>query len=62
MKKAKKTIGGTPGRRDGRRALLVYFRPEITTQLKRAALEFDRPAYKLVEEAVQAWLKRHSKT
>lgn len=65
MKKAKTKkakTAETPSRRDGRRALLVYFRPEITAELKRAAVELDRPAYKLVEDAVDSWLKRRKKS
>jgi hypothetical protein len=59
MKKAKKTKQGASNRADGRRALLLYFKPEITVLLKRAALESGRPAYELAEEAIQIWLKRH---
>jgi hypothetical protein len=61
MKKAK-TKQGTSTRADGRRALLVYFKPEITVQLKRAALELGRPAYEIVEDAVVSWLKRQRKS
>jgi hypothetical protein len=59
MKKAKKRKQGLSTRPDGRRALLLYFKPEITVQLKRAALESSRPAYELAEEAIQLWLKRY---
>ena len=43
-------------RADGRRPLLVYLDPEIIKQLKKAALDEDKPAYEITEEAVRAWL------
>ena len=43
-------------RPDGRKALLVYLRPDVIKQLKIAALDEDRPAYALAEEALSAWL------
>jgi hypothetical protein len=48
-------------RSDGRKALLVYLKPEVTLNLKRAALEAGQPAYELVEEAIKDWLKRQKK-
>lgn len=44
-------------RPDGRRPLTTYMRPEVIKNLKMAALEEDRNAYEIVEEAVEEWLK-----
>ncbi|MCJ2117008.1 hypothetical protein MKK65_10575 [Methylobacterium sp. J-001] len=44
-------------RRDGRRALYVYLPPALIRDLKKAALDEERPAYELVEEAVTRMLK-----
>jgi hypothetical protein len=41
---------------DGRRSFLVYLRPDVIKRLKVAALDEDRPAYELTEEAVCEWL------
>lgn len=46
-------------RPDGRKALLVYLRPDVIKRLKIAALDEDRPAYELTEQAVSEWLARH---
>jgi len=43
-------------RADGRKSLLVYLNPEVIKELKKAALDEDRPAYEITEEAVSAWL------
>jgi hypothetical protein len=48
-------------RADGRRALLVYFRPDLIKRLKVAALDEDRTAYELAEEAVSGWLVNRAK-
>jgi hypothetical protein len=48
-------------RSDGRKALLIYLKPEVTLSLKRAALDAGRPAYELAEEAIKDWLKRLKK-
>jgi len=48
-------------RSDGRKALLVYLKPEVTLSLKRAALDAGKPAYELAEEAIKDWLKRQKK-
>jgi hypothetical protein len=48
-------------RADGRRALLVYFRPDLIKRLKVAALDEDRTVYELAEEAVSGWLVRRTK-
>jgi hypothetical protein len=49
-------------RRDGRRQLLLYLAPEVVKDLKRAALDDDRPAYLLVEEAILEMLKKRKRT
>jgi hypothetical protein len=35
---------------------LVYLRPDIIKELKKAALDEDKTAYEITEEAVSAWL------
>jgi len=46
-------------RADGRRPLLVYLDQEIIKQLKKAALDQERTAYEITEEAVREWLATH---
>jgi hypothetical protein len=48
----------TPARArpDGRKSLLVYLRPDIIIELKKAALDEDRTAYEITEEAISVWL------
>ena len=48
-------------RADGRKALLVYLRPDVIKRLKVAALDENRPAYELTEEAVSEWLTTREK-
>jgi hypothetical protein len=48
----------TRTRPDGRRPLLVYLDPGLIKQLKKAALDRDRTAYEITEEAVREWLRR----
>jgi hypothetical protein len=48
-------------RSDGRRQLLIYMAPEIILELKRAALDEDRPAYEVAEEAIREWLRTRRK-
>ena len=43
-------------RADGRRPLLVYLDHDMIKQLKKAALDEDRTAYEITEEAVGKWL------
>jgi len=55
---------GAPAARvrgDGRRQILIYLAPELIKELKRAALDEDRPAYLLAEEAIMDWLKRRKR-
>jgi len=51
----------TPPRSDGRRPLTTYMFPDTIKQLKMAALEDDRNAYEILEEAVSHWLERRRK-
>ena len=53
--------GDVRNRPDGRRALLVYLRPDLIKRLKIAALDEDRPAYELTEEALSDWLAGRQK-
>ncbi|MCP9630761.1 hypothetical protein NML43_27030 [Rhodopseudomonas palustris] len=52
---------GNRGRRDGRRQVLFYMKPEIAKALKKAALDEERNAYEIAEEAIADYLKRRSK-
>jgi len=54
---ASKTV--TKARSDGRRPLLVYLNPDVIKRLKKAALDEDRTAYEITEEAVREWLQKH---
>lgn len=58
MPRAAKAETSNRARPDGRRALLVYLKPEIIKNLKRAGLDEERPAYEIAEEAIQEWLKK----
>ena len=53
---AKKPRSPTRTRADGRKSLLVYLNPDVIKELKKAALDEDRTAYEITEEAVSAWL------
>ena len=46
-------------RPDGRRSLLVYLDQDVIKQLKKVALDEDRTAYEITEEAVRKWLATH---
>ncbi len=43
-------------RADGRKSLRVYLHPDVIKELKKAALDEDRTAYEITEEAVSVWL------
>jgi hypothetical protein len=49
-------------RADGRRSLLVYLRQDVIKKLKMAALEEERPAYEIAEEAISQWLAAPGRT
>ena len=48
-------------RKDGRKSLLVYLDATLIKDLKKAALDDDRNAYDIVEEAAQQWLARRGR-
>jgi hypothetical protein len=56
MAKAPRSTAPARQRADGRKSLLVYLHPDIIKQLKKAALDEDRTAYEITEEAISAWL------
>jgi hypothetical protein len=53
---AKTPKSPTRTRADGRKSLLVYLHPDVIKELKKAALDEERTAYEITEEAVSAWL------
>lgn len=57
MPKAAKTSVTESKRRDGRKAMLVYMRPELIEAVKDAAEAGDEKAWQLVERAVKKALK-----
>ena len=56
MKKAEKTSKAeeTPPRPDGRKALLLYLKPEVTLALKKAALDASMPGCSTHDPARQS--------
>lgn len=48
----------TPTRKDGGRTISLYLKPEIIKRLTKAALDKDRHAYEIAEEAISTWLDR----
>jgi predicted HicB family RNase H-like nuclease len=56
MKAAKKKLK-EPTRRDGRKAMLVYMKPELIKAVKDAAEAGDEKAWQFVERAVNKALK-----
>jgi hypothetical protein len=58
VKKPKEEASPARARSDGRRQFLIYLNEDLIKELKRAALDEDRPAYELAEEAIFEWLKR----
>lgn len=46
----------TRGRTDGRKALLIYLNQDVIKRLKKAAVDSDKHAYEIAEEAVRQWL------
>jgi hypothetical protein len=53
---------GGAERKDGRKSLLVYMRPDVIKILKKSAIDLDRTAYSIVEEAVVEWIDRRAGT
>ena len=56
MPKTHRSSGRVRSRADGRKSLLVYLRPDIIKELKKTALDEDRTAYEITEEAISTWL------
>jgi hypothetical protein len=56
-----KTPSSSRARADGRKSLLVYLDPDVIKQLKKAALDEDRNAYEITEEALRDWLGDNKK-
>ena len=48
-------------RPDGRRSLLVYLDAQLIKELKKAALDDERNAYEIVEEATRDWLAQRAR-
>ena len=57
MAKPREEASAVRARSDGRRQVLIYMDPEVIKDLKRAALDEDRPAYELAEEVIREWLR-----
>jgi hypothetical protein len=57
MPKAAKTSVTESKRRDGRKAMLVYMRPELIKAVKDAAEAGDQKAWQFVEKAVERALR-----
>ncbi|MGY3236678.1 hypothetical protein ACVMAJ_003568 [Bradyrhizobium sp. USDA 4448] len=57
MPKAAKTSTTESKRRDGRKAMLVYMKPDIIEAIKEAAEAGDMKAWQFVEKAVERALK-----
>jgi hypothetical protein len=56
MARTSRSTTAARARADGRKSLLVYLRPEVIKELKKAAVDEDRTAYEITEEAISAWL------
>ena len=48
-------------RTDGRKSFLAYLDADLIKNLKKAALDDERSAYEIVEEAVSDWLAARGK-
>jgi hypothetical protein len=55
---SKASPGASRKRADGRKSLLVYLEPGVIREVKKAALDQDRPVYEIAEEALSAWLEK----
>ena len=60
---SKESVAKKPARArpDGRKPLLVYLPPDLIKELKKAALDDDRNAYEIVEDATREWVARRGK-
>lgn len=61
MRKPREKAADSRKRADGRRQLLIYLAPEVILALKRTALDQQRPAYELAEDAIRDWLLRNKR-
>ena len=57
MVKAAKKSAKMPARRDGRKAMLTYMKPELIKAVKDAAAAGDQKAWQFIEKAVERALK-----
>lgn len=48
-------------RADGRKPFLAYLNPDLIKELKKTALDDERNAYEIVEEATRDWLVKRGK-
>jgi hypothetical protein len=46
-------------RADGRRAMLLYIKPALIRDLKKAAIDAGTTAFLVAEEAIKEWLDRN---
>jgi hypothetical protein len=56
-KKSAETSAEMPGRRDGRKAMLTYMKPDLIRAVKEAAAANDQKAWQFIEKAVERALK-----
>lgn len=53
--------GSVAPSRQGKKAVTVYFEPEVVRRLKRLGIEADKSMQAMMHEAVEDYLKRHGK-
>ena len=51
----------SPPSRRGKKAVTVYFEPEVVRQLKLIGIEADKSIQAMMSEAVTQYLKKHGK-
>jgi hypothetical protein len=61
VRKPREEVSSARKRADGRRQILMYMKPDVIRELKRAALTEERPAFEIAEEAVLEWLKKNKR-
>ncbi|AND92931.1 hypothetical protein [Bradyrhizobium diazoefficiens] len=57
MPKAAKAGTKSSTRRDGRKAMLIYMKPDLIAEAKEAAAKSDLKAWQFIEKAVERALK-----
>ncbi|CAN2532676.1 hypothetical+protein [Methylocapsa aurea] len=62
LAKNTQTVRSLAPRKDGRRSLLLYLNSDVIKALKRQALEQERHAYEIAEEAIAAWLNHDAQS